>query len=51
VPAKEYVPWVATAIALGHSVRQPVSISPGVEGAGLTPAFGALPALVHASAS
>jgi hypothetical protein len=51
VPAKEYVPWVAAAIVLGHSVRQPVSSGPGAETAGLASTIGVLPVLVHASAS
>ncbi|GAA2119749.1 hypothetical protein [Actinomadura alba] len=51
MPAKEFVPWVATAIVLGHSVRQPVSIIPGVDTAGLVSEIGALPALVRAPAS
>ena len=52
MPAKEYVPWVATAIMLRHSLDSPAWITPGIDTfAGLASAADALSALVHVPAS
>lgn len=53
VPAKDYIPWVATAITLCHSLESSVWIAPGVESGadGVASATGALPALVDAPTS
>ncbi|MBC6456427.1 hypothetical protein [Actinomadura sp. HBU206391] len=53
MPAKDYIPWVATAITLCHPLESSVWTAPDVESGadGLASAAGALPALVHTPTS